>query len=138
MKVTFILKNLADQFYECNGGSIPGLLQLSDEDKFKKLNKMSLLPECSHNCTMQVERGAFRDQVELNQLLRRSCAFTCKIDPRRGYKLATFEITELRLPAQHGSGPSSAGRTASYKPFAEPSLDLAEVALGFFQPRILA
>lgn len=138
MKVTFILKNLADLFYEGNGGSIPGLLQLSDEDKFKKLNKMSQLPECSQNCTMQVERGAFRDQVELNQLLRRSCTFKCKLESRRGYKLATFEIAELRLPAQHPVGAPKVGPVPNITPFSEPSIDLAQVALSFFQPRRLA
>ena len=54
MKVTFIVKNVSAQFYEGNGGSIVGLLQLSDEDKFKELNKMSRLPEYSHNCTMHL------------------------------------------------------------------------------------
>lgn len=92
MKVTFILRNLSDVFFNGNGGSIVGLLSLSDADKFGKLLK------CSHgdmrDCvSMKIGNDSFRDRVDLNIMLRSPCTYTFKIEPRRGYRLATFEIT---------------------------------------------
>lgn len=100
MKVTFILKNLTEQFFEGNGCSIVGLSSLSDEDKFKKLSKMCTGREYSDNCTMRIARGGFRDRVELNQMLRAPCTFEYKIERRRGYRLATFEISPAAAAAK--------------------------------------
>ncbi len=91
MKVTFILKDLSDIFY--NGGGFSksvGLNNMTNKDKFSYLTS-------SHakdlNITSKIGNGSFRDRVELNQLLRNnSISFDYKIESRRGYKLVTFEI----------------------------------------------
>ena len=88
MKVTFIIKNMSEAFYNGNGESITGLLKMTDADKFTYLNKS----RHDHGFTMKIGTGQFRDQVELNQLLRTNPPVAFKLEPRRGYKLATFEI----------------------------------------------
>ena len=90
MKVTFILKDFSDVFFDGNGGSIVGLYALSDAEKFGKLKKMA----AERRVTMKIGRGSFGDAVDLNSLLRNACAFAFKLEPRRGYKLATFDITK--------------------------------------------
>lgn len=89
MKVTFILKALTDVFYEGNGDSIKGLLRMTDAEKFEYLTKRHQdFPQCS----MKVGSGQFRDKVDLNMALRKACRFSFKLEPRKGYKLATFEV----------------------------------------------
>ena len=90
MKVTFILKDLTDEFY--NGGGVldlTGLLNMADMEKFNYLNRMR------HHLaiTMRVRHGAFREQVELNQMLRLKPEIRFLLAPRRGYKLATFDFS---------------------------------------------
>lgn len=88
MKVTVILKDFSDAFYEGMGESIIGLFQLSDSEKFDKLKRM----HHEKRVCMKIGSGQFRDAAELNQLLRSPCIYSFKLEPRRGYKLATFEI----------------------------------------------
>lgn len=96
MKVTFILKDLSDVFYNGNQSSDPnwlivGLNELSDRKKLDHLfNKRgdhlgitSKIGSCN----------AFRDMVDMNSMLKEECHVTYKLEPRRGYKLATFEVT---------------------------------------------
>lgn len=96
MTVTFTLKNLSPQFFSGNGegkaGSIIGLDQMSPMEKFRHLG--SLLQTLDHCIKRRIgNNNSFRDTVELNQLLRNPVDVTCKIEPRRGYQLATFEFT---------------------------------------------
>ena len=88
MKITFILKDLTDAFYEGFGESIVGLLNMADPDKFAKLNKMAH----EKRVKMKIGNDSFRDKVELTQMLRSPCAYSFKLEPRKGYRLATFEI----------------------------------------------
>jgi hypothetical protein len=88
MKTTFILKDFSDVFYD-GSESIVGLLTMPDNEKFKRLTKMAN----EKRITMKIGDGSFRDRVELNQITRTPCRYTFKLEPRRGYKLATFEIT---------------------------------------------
>jgi len=89
MKTTFILKDFSDVFYD-GSESIVGLLTIPDDEKFKRLTKMANEKRIS----MKIGNESFRDKVELNQILREpDCRYTFKLEPRRGYKLATFEIT---------------------------------------------
>ena len=92
MKVTFILRNLSETFYNGNGSSITGLLNLSDSDKFWKLRNQASgdLRDC---VKMKVGTGQFRDSVDLNAIVKRDHAVSFKIEPRRGYKLATFTFS---------------------------------------------
>ena len=89
MKVTFILKDLTETFYNGNGSSIVGLLNQSDKDKFSYLTS-SNAKDLSITC--KIGNGWFQERVELNQLIRNNPNYSFKLEPRRGYKLATFEI----------------------------------------------
>ena len=94
MKTTFILSNLTDQFYSGFGESIVGLLNMTDTDKFAHLNKMRV--ELPSAIKMKIGNGSFRDIVELNSTVKRPHNVTFKLEPRKGYKLATFEHTATR------------------------------------------
>lgn len=93
MRVTFILKNLTDSFFEGLGESIVGLDNMDNRAKFDCLSKHAK-GDLKHCVSMKIEFGQFRDQVELNQLLRGPVSIDYKIEPRRGYKLATFTINK--------------------------------------------
>ncbi len=83
MKATVTLHNLTDSFYT-------ELSLLTPAGQFAKLNKLRLdLPHC---IKVKIGLGQFRDAVDLNSLIKRPHAVTSKIEPRRGYKLATFNF----------------------------------------------
>lgn len=91
MKVTFTLKDLTDAFYNGFGSSIVGLLNMPDNEKFAYLSRKAKEKELK--ISMKIASGQFRDAVELNQLLRKdNLSYSFKIEPRKGYKLVTFEI----------------------------------------------
>lgn len=92
MKVTFILRGLTETFYNGNGGSIPGLLNLSDSEKFWKLRGQAS-GDLRHCVKMKVGTGQMRDAVELNAIVKRDHSIAFNIEPRRGYKLATFTFS---------------------------------------------
>jgi hypothetical protein len=88
MQTTFIVKNLTPEM-------IDGVNALQAGDAFAKLNKWAT-GDLRHCVTVKNGAGAFRDRVEWNQIMRRvnageaSLAFKC--EPRRGYKLFTFQL----------------------------------------------
>jgi len=93
MKVTFILKDLSEEFYNGFAGII-GLLNMDNKQKFNYLREL----KCSlaKNITMKIgNSNQFRDVVELNSILRNESTFDFKIEPRKGYKLITFEIVKI-------------------------------------------
>ncbi len=90
MQVTFILKAVTDVFYDGNGDSIKGLLNMDDAEKFAYLVKW--YRDDFPQCAMKVGAGQFRDAADLNMMLRKSCRFTFKLEQRKGYRLATFEV----------------------------------------------
>ena len=46
------------------------------------------------NVSLKIGNGSFRDKVEWNQLFRDSRdKISATIEPRRGYKLITFELS---------------------------------------------
>lgn len=88
MKVTFILKNLTDEFFEGTpSGSIVGLMSMSDAEKLKKL-----LTHQTDSIKLKIGNGSFRDRVEFNQILRAPRSLSFRLEPRRGYRLATFLV----------------------------------------------
>jgi len=91
MKVTFILKDKAEEFYNGMGGAFKGLLNMVDKEKFDYLNKNRGM----HGCSMKIGNGQFREAVELNQMLRTEPSIMFKLESRRGYKLATFTFVKL-------------------------------------------
>lgn len=91
MKATFILKDLSETFFKGNGGSIKGFLNLeSNLARFRYLTS-STARDLQITCKVG-HADSFRDKVELNQMLRSNPEPTFKLEPRRGYKLATFEF----------------------------------------------
>jgi hypothetical protein len=91
MKVTAIIKNANDAFFEGFGESIIGLNNMSDKEKFNYLLNTGVSNPSM--VTTKVGGGMFRDKVELNQLRRKDFSLTYKLENRKGYKLATFEVT---------------------------------------------
>lgn len=93
MQVTFILRNLSETFFEGLGDSIIGLDNLEPRARFDTLARHAK-GDLKHCVSMKAGSGQFRDHVELNQLLRGPVSIDYKIEPRRGYKLATFTISK--------------------------------------------
>jgi len=92
MKATAIIRDLSDQFWNGFGDSIPSFFAQSPRDKLKTIEKLSAV--MPRNVTLKVGNGAFRERVEWNQLMRGNLdAMTATIEPRRGYKLITFELS---------------------------------------------
>lgn len=92
MRVTFILRHLTEAFFDGAGEeSIQGLNSMSDAEKFAYLNKYRT--NGTGAVSMKIGSGQFRDAVGLNSMLRAPVAMTYKLEPRKGYKLATFEIS---------------------------------------------
>ena len=88
IKVTVIIRDVTDAFFEGVGNSIIGLLNMTDADKFTHLNKQL------ERFPMKIGSGSFRDRVELNSMIKGPHAITFKLEPRRGYKLATFTFSK--------------------------------------------
>lgn len=81
MKCTIILQNLTDAFYE-------ELALYMPKTKWNRINNLSKqLPHC---ISIKIGNGSFRDKVEFNNMLRHKKDIEFKLEPRRGYKLATF------------------------------------------------
>lgn len=76
------------RIFEGMGDSIIGLLNMTDADKFTHLNKQL------ERFPMKVGNGSFRDRVELNSMIKGPHTITFKLEPRRGYKLATFAFSK--------------------------------------------
>ena len=91
MKITAIIKNANDAFFDGFGESIKGLNNMSDKEKFDYLLNMGV--NNPSIVSTKVGAGAFRDKVELNQLRRKDFSLAYKLENRKGYKLATFEVT---------------------------------------------
>ena len=87
MKTTFTLSNLTPEFYDGLGESIRGLLNMTDPEKFEYLSKSR---HTFSNVKMKIGAGQFSDQVDLNSLMKQPHNVTFTLEPRRGYKLATF------------------------------------------------
>lgn len=94
MKVTAILKDFSEQFYNGSGGSIPAFLTMPPADKWATVQRL----KNERRVTLKIGTGQFRDQVELNAMMRGCCTIAFKLEPRRGYKLATFDISPATGP----------------------------------------
>jgi len=91
MKITAIIKDVSDTFFLEHGDSIKGLNNMDDKEKFSYL--LNLGVSIPSMVTTKVGSGMFRDKVELNQLRRKDFSLSYKLENRKGYKLATFEVT---------------------------------------------
>lgn len=85
MQVTFILRNLTDSALDETAAMAP-------RAAFDRLHKWAF-GDLRHCVSVKFgTANAFRDRVEANGLLKSDCRMSFKIEPRRGYKLATFDI----------------------------------------------
>jgi hypothetical protein len=92
MKATAVFRNLSDQFWNGFGDSIPAFLSQSPLEQFERSKR--LVHEMPGYVTLKVGNGSVRDAVEWNQLFRDpSRRLTAKIEPRKGYRLMTFELS---------------------------------------------
>lgn len=85
MKVTYIIKDKTDFFYD-------KLEAMTPVERYDYLNKNSHGTYAMHGLLQKVGTGQFRDRVELNQIMREPHTIDYKLEPRKGYKLATFQI----------------------------------------------
>jgi hypothetical protein len=93
MKITVIVRDLSDAFWNGNGDLIPSFLSQSPVDRLDRLTRLSV--DLPRNISIKVGNGSFRDKVDWNQAMRdatRKERMTAKIEPRRGYRLVTFEL----------------------------------------------
>jgi hypothetical protein len=93
MKITVIFRDLSDQFWNGFGDSIPAFLNLSPPAQFERAQHLA--HEMPRNVSLKIGNGSFRDKVEWNQAMRdapRTARMAAKIEPRKGYRLITFEI----------------------------------------------
>lgn len=92
MKTTAIFRNLSDQFWDGFGESIPAFAAQSPLAQFQSAERLA--HEMPRNVSLKIGNGSFRDRVEWNRLFRDSShRLTAKIEPRKGYKLVTFELS---------------------------------------------
>jgi len=84
VQVTFIVKNVTDDMHE-------KLAAMPDAERFAQLSKW-VFGDLRHCVSMKVGGGAFRDRVDLNQIMRTTRFTSYKLEPRKGYKLATFQV----------------------------------------------
>lgn len=86
MRVTFTIQNLTAEMLD-------SLAAMAPADAFAKLAKWAS-GDLRHCVKRKDGSGQFRDRVSLNQIMRSPRFDAFKIEPRRGYKLATFEIVQ--------------------------------------------
>jgi hypothetical protein len=87
MKVTYTLKDLTEFWYA-------KIKEMSTQELFTYLAKQANGGDLRHLIKQKVGNGSFRDKVELNQLVRAGHEMSFKLEPRKGYKLATFEVSQ--------------------------------------------
>jgi hypothetical protein len=91
MNATVTIKDLSDQFWNGFGELIPAFLSQSPIDQFQRLEKLS--HEMPKNVSLKIGNGAFRDRMEwVREIASNPQNLTSKVEPRRGYKLVTFEL----------------------------------------------
>lgn len=86
MKATFIIRNLTED--------VTGeLADMNAEDRFAKLHRWAF-GDLRHCVSVQFgTSNAFRDRVAFNTARKNGAPFkSSSMEPRRSYKLATFEI----------------------------------------------
>ena len=90
MKVTAIMKDFTEQFYNgTESGSIPDFMAMPNAHKWETVKRLAFEKRVS----MKIGNGQFNDQIELNRMLRNAVNIDFTIEPRKGYKLVTFNIT---------------------------------------------
>jgi hypothetical protein len=91
MKITATIKNVSEHFFSGFGESIVGLNNLDDREKLNYLLNRGVSEPWS--ISTKVGNGSFSDRIALNQLRRKDYQITYKLENRKGYKLATFDVS---------------------------------------------
>ena len=105
MKATVTVRNLSDQFWNGFGELIPAFLNQSPIEQFKKLEVLS--HEMPKNVSLKIGDNSFRQRLEwVRELEKYSQNLASKVEPRKGYKLVTFEISEKSNPVKPRKGES--------------------------------
>lgn len=92
MKSTAILRDLSDQFWNGFGESFPAFTAQSPLAQFQRAERLA--HEMPRNVSLKIGNGSFRDRVEWSRLFRDSRdKMRATIEPRKGYKLVTFELS---------------------------------------------
>lgn len=85
MQITFIIRDLTES-------TMQELHAMESRAAFDRLHKWAF-GDLRHCVSIKVgTSNSFRDRVEANTLLKAGCAMAFKIEPRKGYKLATFTL----------------------------------------------
>lgn len=96
LTATVILKDLSDEFYHgytMHGIAHTGFLDMDSSQRWAECNRITSDGYCKS--TLKIGNGSFRDKVDLNHMMKNGGrVITCKLEPRKGYKLATFEFAK--------------------------------------------
>ena len=103
MKATAILKDFSESFFSGVITYSDGTISSERGAGWDLADAAGKWEICRERCgtphgggkariPVKIGDGSFRDQVELNQILRGPFIVTCETSPRRGYILATFEF----------------------------------------------
>jgi len=84
LRATFTVKNITDSMWD-------QLKAMSSYDAFNKLRKWAY-GDLKHLVSMKVGNGQLNKQIEFNSAFKSNKPMTMTIEPRKGYKLVTFEI----------------------------------------------
>lgn len=83
MQTTFIVKNLTDD-------TLATLAAMEPRAMHDKLAKWAF-GDLRHCVSVKYGRGSFGDRVAWNGKMKANAAITARIEPRKGYRLVTFE-----------------------------------------------
>lgn len=87
MNVTFVIRNLTES-------TLLELQEMESRQAYERLHKWAY-GDLRHCVTVKIgSNNSFSDRVSANSLLKANCAMTFKIEPRKGYKLATFTLSK--------------------------------------------
>jgi hypothetical protein len=92
--ITFTLSNLSEAFYEgTEGGAIKGINHMTDAERLAYLIKFST--NGTGGVKMKIgSSNQFRDRVDANSLIKNpKVKIEYKLEPRKGYKLVTFDLS---------------------------------------------
>lgn len=91
MTATVILKNLSDAFWHGSEFVGPGFFAQTPAQQWERCKRLA----ADGMASIRIGHGAFREQVEFNSAMREPHEITSRVEPRKGYKLATFTFSRI-------------------------------------------
>ena len=83
LKATFTIKNMSEAY-------LASLTKCEPRQAFQVLRDSQR--DLGHAISMKVGTGQIRNAVEFNDAFKANKPMTFTLEPRKGYKLATFEL----------------------------------------------